>query len=137
MIASQTLLAAQTWTDVYHAKLTYGTEICVEVIICNQSETQWSTLDMALLAEAQSVPEDRDFLYRGYSMKPSETLHRKVFLQSGNRLLVRAVTAKVSVTVMSEEVVTPRELVAVEERIDAVAEEVRELKEIVTASVTD
>lgn len=129
MIAAQELLQADVLTEVYQAAPTRGNEISATVYIANQDSGQWSTIDMAITRGEQDIPADRQYLYRGYSIKPNETLMPKLFLRAGDSVRVKAISARVSVVVSAEEVVTPRALEGIEDRIDQLTEEVKAIAE--------
>lgn len=138
MIAGQFLLAVNTLTEVYRAPAN-GNEVWVEVFVCNQDSGQWSTLDM-VLTQDQAIPEDKNYFYRGYSLRPNETKHPRLLLQAGDAVYVRVVTARVSVVVSTEEVVTPRVVADVRdqlsERINALAEIVQHITDVVREGVS-
>lgn len=122
MIASQTLLQANLLTQVYHANPTYGREVIVEVFVCNQDSGQWSTMDMAL-AKDESVVLPEQYIFKGYSLRPNETKRPKVLLREGDTVRVKVTTARVSVVVLAEEIVTPRTIEQLSQRVDNVTEE--------------
>jgi hypothetical protein len=138
MIAGQFLLAANTLTEVYRASA-LSNEVWVEVFVCNQDGGQWSTLDIVLTQE-QGVPEDKHYLYRGYSLRPNETKHPRLLLQANDAIAVRATTARVSVTVSAEEIVTPGTIANVRdqlaERINDLTAELQRITEIVQEGVS-
>jgi len=128
MIAAQTLLQTGVLTEVYRAAPTFGRETCANVVMCNQDGGQWTTLDVALARDG-TTPTAAQYIIRGYSAQPNETKHLKLLLREEDRIYVRATTARVSVTVVAEEVVTPHVLEQLGERIDAVVVEVQQLRE--------
>ena len=128
MIAAQTLLSANVLTQVYRARLEYGYEMWTDVYICNQDGSQWSTLDVALV-RGEQAPTSEHYVYRGYSMKPHEVVRVHVSLRENDTVYARATTARVSVGVTTEEVFTPRTLGNVEESLDTVAVDVKDLLE--------
>lgn len=134
MIAAQELLRANVMTEVYRAAPVRGNEMCAEVFICNQDGGQWSTLDVVISRGEHDVPADRQYLYRGYSLRPNQTKHPRLFLRDGDSIRVRVTTARVSVVVSAEEIVTPRTLEALEERLDQITEE---LGRITTIEISD
>lgn len=131
MIASQVVLAANIMTQVYVAETAARNEVCAELFICNQDGAQWSTLDVALTRK-NSVSEDKEYFYRGYSLRPSETKHPKLLLQNGDKVYARATTAKVSVMVSAEEIVTPGTINALGNRVDNVVEQIIELQSMIS-----
>lgn len=140
MIDGQFLLVANTWTEVYRTDIAQDfNEMRVEVFICNQDGAQWSTLDVGLLIE-QGDPDTPQYLYRGYSMRPSETKHHKLLLQNNDSIRVRVTTARVSVTITAEEVVTAQTIQEaherVNERIDIVTEELQRIAAFVGEGVS-
>lgn len=128
MIAAQELLQANVLTEVFQAAPTRGNEMATTVFICNQDGGQWSTVDLALSRGEQDIPASRQYLYRGYSLRPNETLRPKLYLRDGDSVRVRATTARVSVAVSAEEIVTPRALETIESRLDALIEEWQEYR---------
>ena len=122
MIASQTLLLANTMTEVYRAESFNDNALCAEVFVCNQDSGQWTTLDMVVKHKTQEL-QDSQFFYRGYSMRPNETTQLKLLLQHGDTIHVRVTTARVSVVVSAEEVVTPQALKTLETRLDDLLED--------------
>ena len=139
MIAGQFLLAANTLTEVYRAADTGANELWVEVFVCNQDGGQWSTLDIAV-TRGTEVPEAKHYMYRGYSMRPNETRHPRLLLRDGDVVIVRATTARISVTVSAEEIVTPRVMAdlrdRVTERLNDLTEEVQRIAEVVQEGVS-
>lgn len=138
MIAGQFLLVARTFTEVYRAPAN-GNEVWVEVFVCNQDGGQWSTLDIAVMQE-QGAPDDKHYLYRGYSLRPNETKHPRLLLQANDAAHVRATTARVSVTVSAEEIVTPGTIANLRdqltERLNDLTEEVQRITEVVQEGVS-
>lgn len=133
MIASQTLLSAGLAADVYHAHPTYGREVAVEVFLCNQDAAHWSDIDVAITQD-QSATLPEQYLYRGYSMSPTKTKVLKLSLREGDIIRVMAGTSKVSVVVMTEEIVTPQTIEMLSERVDNVTQEVQRLAETLAVS---
>ena len=138
MIAGQFLLAANTLTEVYRAPAN-GNEVWVEVFVCNQDGGQWSTLDIVLTQE-QGVPGDKNYFYRGYSLRPNQTKHPRLLLQALDAVYVRVTTARVSVTVSAEEIVTPGTIANLRDeltgRITDLTEEVQRITEIAQEGVS-
>ncbi len=118
MIASQTLLLPNTLTEVYRAATNLRNEVWAEVFICNQDGGQWTTVDLAVTNKGTLVPELRQYLYKGYSQKPNETIQPKLLLRDGDRIFVQTTTNRVSVVVSAEEIVTPRTAERQSDRLD-------------------
>ena len=139
MIAGQFFLAANIFTEVYHAADVGANELWVEVFVCNQDGGQWSTLDIAI-TRGTEVPEVKHFIYRGYSMRPNETKHPRLLLKDGDVVQVRATTARVSVTVSAEEIITPRVVANLRdqltERLNDMTEEIQRIAEVIQEGVS-
>lgn len=139
MIAGQFLLVANTFTEVYRVADVGANELCAEVFVCNQDGGQWSTLDIAV-TRGTEVPEAKHYMYRGYSMRPNETKHPRLLLKDGDVIQVRATTARVSVTISAEEIVTPRVVAdlrdQITERLNDLTEEVQRIAEVVREGVS-
>jgi hypothetical protein len=132
MIASQTLLTANVLTPVYTARLEYGYELCAHVYVCNQDSGQWDTIAVAITRGSETL-ESKQYLYRGYSIKPNETKHLKLLLRENDTIHVQATRSRVSVNVITEEIETPRSTERLlGDRLDALYEQ-REVEEEVEA----
>ena len=128
MIAAQVLLHPNVLTEVYRAHLEHGYELWTNIYICNQDGSQWSTLDMALGREGRA-PASKDYLYRGYSMKPHEVVRIHAALRENDTVYARAITARVSVSITTEEIFTPRALGDVKESLDMLVVDTKDLLE--------
>ena len=124
MIGAQVLLLKEVETDVYVVTPTVGTEMMVEIFVCNQDPVQWASLDLTI----GRTPRDplAQALYKNYSMQPSETVRLRLSLQTGNTVRATASTATVACTVFAESIVTPQALEPIQERLDVLVEDALE-----------
>ena len=128
MIVAQVLLQPNVLTEVYHAHLEHGYELWTDIYICNQDGSQWSTLDVAFGRKGQA-PIAKDYLYRGYSMRPHEVVRIHATLRENDTVYVMAITARVSVGITTEEIFTPRGLGDVKEALDTLVVDTKDLLE--------
>ena len=134
MIAAQLTLPANVLTEVYTAEVLVAEAMHAEIYLCNESAAHWVDIDVVIAhgathtttvdAPFREATATRRYLYRGYSMPPTVPKRIDVVLRHGDTVLVQASTANLSCTVVAEEVVTPRALQAVEDRLDALVEDV-------------
>lgn len=144
MIAAQLTIAANTLTEVYIAEVFVAEAIHAEVMLCNESASHWVDIDVILAhgathsttvdAPVREETATRRYLYRGYSMHPTMTKRIDLALRHGDTVFVKASTANVSCTVVAEELVTPRALQAMENRLDALVEDVLNKQAIADAT---
>ena len=147
MIAAQLTLSANVLTEVYTAEVSVAEALHVEIMLCNESAAHWVDIDVILAhgamhtttvdAPFRAATATRRYIYRGYSMRPTQTKHIDLDLRHGDRVLVQASTADLSCTVVTEEVVTPRALQAVESRLDALVEDVLNKQAIAEATTEE
>ena len=116
MIGAQVLLLPGVDTNVYVVDPPVGTEMMVEIFVCNQDPVQWASLDLTI-GRAAGNPLAQA-LYKNYSMDPSETVHLRLSLKKGNTVRAKASTATVACTVFAESLVTPQTLEPIEGRLD-------------------
>ena len=144
MIAAQLTLSANVLTEVYTAEVFLAEALDVKVSLCNESAAHWVDIDVVIAHGATSsiiqdapvmeVTAARRYFYRGHSMRPTETKHITLSLRHGDTVLVKASTANLSCTVLAEETVTPRALQAVEDRLDALVEDMLNQRAIAEAT---
>ena len=141
MITEQRTLPANAWTEVYTTEVLTAEAMQVEVHLCNQSSAHWIDVDvvighgsMASITQngvLRSTMVDRRYIYRGHSMRPTETERVPLTLRHGDVVLVRPFTAmkgrlpeNMTCTIIAEEVVTPRALHALEDLLESLVEDV-------------
>ena len=144
MIAAQLTLTANVSTEIYIAEVLDAEALKATIYLCNESTAHWVDVDVALAHGATAtitvdapvrgeVPTWR-YLFRGHSMRPTQTKEIQLELRHGDVVLVRASTNALSCTVVTEELVTPRALQAVEQRLDALVEDVLNKRAIAEAT---
>ena len=144
MIAAQLTLSANTLTEVYTAEVSVAEALHVEIMLCNESAAHWVDIDVILAhgathtttvdAPFREATATRRYIYRGYSMRPTQTKHIDLDLRHGDRVLVQASTNDLACTIVAEEVVTPRALQVVEDRLDALVEDMLNQRAIADAT---
>ena len=144
MIAAQLTLPANVLTEVYTAEVSVAEALHVEIMLCNESAAHWVDIDVILAhgathtttvdAPFRETTATRRYIYRGYSMRPTQTKQIDLDLRHGDRVLVQASTANLSCTVVTEELVTPKALQIVEARLDALVEDVLNQRAIAEAT---
>lgn len=144
MIAAQLTLSANILTEVYVAEVYVAEALEVKVYLCNESAAHWVDVDVIIAhgatasttldAPVREATAARRYLYRGYSMHPTMTKRIELELRHGDVVLVRASTADVACTVMTEEVVTPKALHAVEDLLTSLVEDMLQKQAIADAT---
>lgn len=147
MIAAQLTLDANVLTEVYVAEVLDAEALQAKMYLCNQSAAHWVDVDVVLAhgataiitlgAPVRGAISPRRYLYRGHSMRPSETKRINLELRHGDIVLVSPSTGNVSCTVLVEELVTPRALQSLENRLDTLVEDIINKQAIAEATTED